>query len=450
MAEPEVPPAGLRFGTDGIRGRAGTRIVDPVVRALGRSAADLLDSDRVFLGRDTRESGPGLSRALAEGFAAGGLEVVQMGVVPTPAVAHAAALEGAAAAMVTASHNPWWDNGVKFFSAGGLKLDDAQQAAIQAAWDALPELEGSPGLERWSDDPSTDAVHRWVDAVVGSVRPAALAGLAVVVDCANGATSAIAGPALERLGADVTVIHSEPDGRNINDACGSTQPAALQAAVTAIGADAGLAFDGDGDRVLAVGHDGSLIDGDGLLAVVGVDRQQRGVLPGSTVVVTVMANLGLRRALADHGIAVRETAVGDRYVLEALEADGLTLGGEQSGHLIFRDLATTGDGLLTGIQALDAACRAGRTLGDRVAELMVRAPQVLHSVPVAGNGEALVELVAAEVATAAAELGDVGRVLVRASGTEPVVRVMVEAFDMERASAVADRLVEAVERADRT
>jgi phosphoglucosamine mutase len=271
-----------------------------------------------------------------------------------------------------------------------------------------------------------------------------------VVDCANGATSAIAGPALERLGADVTVIHSEPDGRNINDACGSTQPAALQAAVTAIGADAGLAFDGDGDRVLAVGHDGSLIDGDGLLAVVGVDRQQRGVLPGSTVVVTVMANLGLRRALADHGIAVRETAVGDRYVLEALEADGLTLGGEQSGHLIFRDLATTGDGLLTGIQALDAACRAGRTLGDRVAELMVRAPQVLHSVPVAGNGEALVELVAAEVATAAAELGDVGRVLVRASGTEPVVRVMVEAFDMERASAVADRLVEAVERADRT
>ena len=168
------------------------------------------------------------------------------------------------------------------------------------------------------------------------------------------------------------------------------------------------------------------------------------------MVVTVMANLGLRRALADHGIAVRETAVGDRYVLEALEADGLTLGGEQSGHLIFRDLATTGDGLLTGIQALDAACRAGRSLGDRVAELMVRAPQVLHSVPVAGNGEALVELVAAEVATAAAELGDVGRVLVRASGTEPVVRVMVEAFDMERASAVADRLVEAVERADRT
>jgi len=424
--------------------------VDSVVRALGRAAADLLGSDRVFVGLDTRESGPGLSRALAEGFAAGGLDVVQLGVVPTPAVAHVAAAEGAAAAMVTASHNPWWDNGVKLFSAGGLKLDDAIQAAIQEAWDALPVLEGSPAAVGWFDDPAVEGAQRWVDAVVGSVRPGALDGLAVVVDCANGATSGIAGPALERLGADVTVIHSEPDGRNINDGCGSTHPAALQAAVTAIGADAGLAFDGDGDRVLAVGHDGTLIDGDDLLAVIGVDRHERGLLPGSTVVVTVMANLGLRRALADNGIAVLETAVGDRYVLEALEAEGLTLGGEQSGHVIFRDLATTGDGLLTGIQALDAACRAGRTLGERVAELVVRAPQVLHSVPVERDGEALVDLLASQVATAVAELGDLGRVLVRASGTEPVVRVMVEAFDMGRASAVADHLVEAVKRADRT
>jgi len=424
--------------------------VDSVVRALGRAAADLLGSDRVFVGLDTRESGPGLSRALAEGFAAGGLDVVQLGVVPTPAVAHLAAAEGAAAAMVTASHNPWWDNGVKLFSAGGLKLDDAIQAAVQEAWDALPVLEGSPAAVGWSDDPAVEGAQRWVDAVVGSVRPGALDGLAVVVDCANGATSGIAGPALERLGADVTVIHSEPDGRNINDGCGSTHPAALQAAVTAIGADAGLAFDGDGDRVLAVGHDGTLVDGDDLLAVIGVDRHERGLLPGSTVVVTVMANLGLRRALADNGIAVLETAVGDRYVLEALEAEGLTLGGEQSGHVIFRDLATTGDGLLTGIQALDAACRAGRTLGERVAELVVRAPQVLHSVPVERDGEALVDLLASQVATAVAELGDLGRVLVRASGTEPVVRVMVEAFDMGRASAVADHLVEAVKRADRT
>ena len=450
MAEPEVPSEGLRFGTDGIRGRAGTRIVDSVVRALGRAAADLLGSDRVFVGLDTRESGPGLSRALAEGFAAGGLDVVQLGVVPTPAVAHLAAAEGAAAAMVTASHNPWWDNGVKLFSAGGLKLDGAIQAAVQEAWDALPVLEGSPAAVGWSDDRAVEGAQRWVDAVVGSVRPGALDGLAVVVDCANGATSGIAGPALERLGADVTVIHSEPDGRNINDGCGSTHPAALQAAVTAIGADAGLAFDGDGDRVLAVGHDGTLVDGDDLLAVIGVDRHERGLLPGSTVVVTVMANLGLRRALADNGIAVLETAVGDRYVLEALEAEGLTLGGEQSGHVIFRDLATTGDGLLTGIQALDAACRAGRTLGERVAELVVRAPQVLHSVPVEWDGEALVDLLASQVATAVAELGDLGRVLVRASGTEPVVRVMVEAFDMGRASAVADHLVEAVKRADRT
>ena len=450
MAGVGVPPAGLRFGTDGVRARAGTRLDEPVVRALGAAAAGFLGADRVFVGRDTRESGPGLSRALAEGLSAGGLDVVQMGVVPTPAVAHAAAAGAAAAAMVSASHNPWQDNGVKLFSAGGLKLDDAVQAAVQDAWDTTPRLEDPVPVDGWSDEASTEASRRWVDAVVASVRPGALAGLGLVVDCANGATSSLAGGALARLGADVTVINSEPDGRNINEGCGSTRPGGLQAAVLALGADAGLALDGDGDRVVAVGDDGRLLDGDDLLAVCGVDRNERGTLPGSTVVVTVMANLGLRRALDDHGIAVHETAVGDRYVLEALEANGWSLGGEQSGHVIFRDLATTGDGLLTGIQALDAARRADRSLGGRAADLVVRAPQVLHAVPVVGDAAALVAVLAGEIAAAAAELGDAGRLLVRPSGTEPVVRVMVEAFDAGTASEVAGRLVEAVERADRT
>ena len=441
---------GLRFGTDGVRARAGTRLDEPVVRALGAAAAGFLGADRVFVGRDTRESGPGLSRALAEGLSAGGLDVVQMGVVPTPAVAHAAAAGAAAAAMVSASHNPWQDNGVKLFSAGGLKLDDAVQDAVQDAWDTTPRLEDPVPVDGWSDEASTEASRRWVDAVVASVRPGALAGLGLVVDCANGATSSLAGGALARLGADVTVINSEPDGRNINEGCGSTRPGGLQAAVLALGADAGLALDGDGDRVVAVGDDGRLLDGDDLLAVCGVDRNERGTLPGSTVVVTVMANLGLRRALDDHGIAVHETAVGDRYVLEALEANGWSLGGEQSGHVIFRDLATTGDGLLTGIQALDAARRADRSLGGRAADLVVRAPQVLHAVPVVGDAVALVAVLVGEIAAAAAELGDAGRLLVRPSGTEPVVRVMVEAFDASTASEVAERLVEAVERADRT
>ena len=273
--------------------------------------------------------------------------------------------------------------------------------------------------------------------------------MTLVVDCANGATSAFAADVLTRLGADVAVLHACPNGRNINEGCGSNHPGDLRAAVVEAGADAGLAFDGDGDRVLAVADNGSLLDGDDLLAICAIDRYQRGALPGGTVVVTVMANLGLRRTLVDHGLTVHETAVGDRYVLEALEANGWVLGGEQSGHVVFRDLATTGDGLLTGIQALDAARRSGQTLGERATELMVRVPQVLHAVPVSSDGAAVVAAVADDLALAEAELGDTGRVLVRPSGTEPVVRVMVEAYDTAEASEVADRLVAAVEQADR-
>ena len=442
----------LQFGTDGVRGRVGVSLDESAVRALGLAAATHLGATKVVIGRDTRESGPALARALAEGLVAGGLNVESLGVVPTPAVAYECQLDGTAGAVVSASHNPWSDNGIKLFSAGGRKLDDRVQSAVQQVWDVSPRLEQPVEMAGWADPEELNGGgRRWADALVDSVATEfSLAGQSLIVDCANGATSAFAADVLRRLGAEVVVLHASPDGRNINRDCGSTCPDDLRDAVLAEGANAGLAFDGDGDRVIAVGDNGVLLDGDDLLAVCGTDLQDRGLLTGGTVAVTVMANLGLRRALAEHGIAVHETAVGDRYVLEALEANGWVLGGEQSGHVIFRSMATTGDGLLTGIQALVAAGRAGRTLGGRAAELMVRAPQVLHAVPVSADGAALVAALADVVDKASSQLGTAGRVLVRPSGTESVVRVMVEAFDAAEAAAVADRLVDAVRQADRT
>ena len=431
----------LRFGTDGVRARADTVLTESVVRALGRAAAGQLGADVVVIGHDTRASGEALSRALAEGFLEGGVEVRQLGMAPTPAVAHAAAVDGIAGAVVSGSHNPWTDNGVKLFAAGGHKLDDAAQVELQASWDETPGLDASG---RAVPEPVSD--DRWAEAVASSVDAGALVGLALVVDCAHGAMSTVAPVVLEHLGAEVTVLNATPDGRNINHLCGSMHPEGLQRAVVDAGADAGLAFDGDGDRVAAVGADGALLDGDHLLAACGIDLHERGLLADDTVVGTVMANLGLRRAFGACGISFHETAVGDRYVLEALEANGWTLGGEQSGHLIFRHLATTGDGLLAGIQALDAARRRGRTLGEWATELVVKAPQVLRAVAVEGSGEMVVEAMADDIATAGDLLGDEGRVVVRPSGTESVVRVMVEALDAELVRRLADQLCAAAQR----
>ncbi len=431
----------LRFGTDGVRARADTVLTESVVRALGRAAAGQLGADVVVIGHDTRASGEALSRALAEGFLEGGVEVRQLGMAPTPAVAHAAAVDGIAGAVVSGSHNPWTDNGVKLFAAGGHKLDDAAQVELQASWDETPSLDASG---RAMPEPVSD--DRWAEAVASSVDAGALVGLALVVDCAHGAMSTVAPVVLERLGAEVTVLNATPDGRNINHLCGSMHPEGLQQAVVDAGADAGLAFDGDGDRVVAVGADGALLDGDHLLAASGIDLHERGLLADDTVVGTVMANLGLRRAFGACGISFHETAVGDRYVLEALEANGWTLGGEQSGHLIFRHLATTGDGLLAGIQALDAARRRGRALGAWTTELVVKAPQVLRAVAVEGSGEMVVEAMADDIGTAGDLLGDEGRVVVRPSGTESVVRVMVEALDAELARRLADELCVAAQR----
>lgn len=435
----------LRFGTDGVRGDADTELTDDLVESLGRAAARVLPAERFLIGRDTRVSGPRIEEALVRGLAAEGVGADRLGVAPTPAVAWLSAADGVPAAMISASHNPARDNGIKLFAAGGRKLADEVEERLEAELDALLHAAapagGSPGPA--PADRSAD-VARWCDAVTASLEGRRLDGLRLVIDCANGAASAVAGPVLAGLGAEVEVLHADPDGTNINAACGSTHPEDLQARVVAVGADAGLAFDGDADRVLAVDAGGRMISGDHLIGLCAIDRHERGRLPGDTVVVTVMTNLGFRLGMAERGLHVVATQVGDRYVLEALEEGGWALGGEQSGHIIFRDLATTGDGLLTGAQVLDVMARTGRPLAALADAAMTELPQVLHNVRLARRDPALVERLAPEVAAVEAELGDHGRVLVRPSGTEPVVRVMVEAPTEAQAEAAAARLADAL------
>ncbi len=418
--------------------------------ALGRAAARVLGGDRFVVGRDTRISGPLLQAALSAGLAAEGVHVADLGVLPTPGVAWLGAADGLPAAVISASHNPFPDNGIKFFAAGGRKLSDELEARLEAELDRMLDSAGpepAPTGDRVGRIEASDASQRYVDALVASLPAGALAGLRIVVDCANGAAFRVAPEVLRRLGASVDVLGDRPDGVNINTGCGSTAPEQLQREVVARQADCGLAFDGDADRVLAVDHDGALVDGDQLIAVCAVDRRRRGTLTDDTVVITVMSNLGFRQAMADHGIRLVETDVGDRYVLEALEKGGWVLGGEQSGHIIFRDLATTGDGLLTGLQVLHVVARTGQPLAQ-LAGVMTRRPQVLTNVRLARRVPVLEhdEVRAAVQATEAALAGQ-GRVLIRPSGTEPVVRVMVEAPSPEEASAVADSLAGVIGRA---
>ncbi|MGH9273977.1 MAG: phosphoglucosamine mutase, partial [Acidimicrobiales bacterium] len=358
----------LKFGTDGVRGVANLDLTPEVVLALGRAAARVLPSWRFVVGRDTRRSGPLLEAALVAGLTSEGADVVALGVVPTPAVAWVAAREGAAGAVISASHNPFEDNGVKLFGTGGKKLRDDIEAALEEELHGLLSHAVS-GDVRTGDAVGTvldgaDEVAAWAASVAGSIEGRALDGLAVVVDCANGALSGIGPKILRSLGAHLTVLHAEPDGTNINAGCGSTHPGDLQRVVVERGAAVGIAFDGDGDRALAVDATGRLIDGDQIIGITAIDRHERGVLAHDTVVVTVMTNLGFRLGMADHGINVLEVPVGDRYVLEAIDDGGLSLGGEQSGHVIFADLATTGDGLLTAVQLLDIVRRSGQPLAD--------------------------------------------------------------------------------------
>lgn len=444
---------GVRFGTDGIRGVANAELGAELVLALGRATARALPARSFLVARDTRQSGPLLQAALSAGLASEGADVVDLGVLPTPGVAWHCATRHLPGAVISASHNPFTDNGVKLFATGGLKLPDAAEAAVEEELDRVlaadvrgPRPPTGHAVGRLSADP--DAADGYVEHLVSVLEGGSLDGMKVVVDCANGAASSIAPIVLQRLGADVTAIAHQPDGTNINDGCGSTHPELVGAEVLARGADIGLALDGDADRLVAVDHTGAATTGDELLALFATDLAGRGRLAGNTVVVTVMSNLGLRLAMADQRIAVRETPVGDRYVLEALDADGLTLGGEQSGHLVFRELATTGDGVLTAVLLLDLIRRTGRPLADLAREAMRRLPQVLVNVPAPDPGSVVEnEAVQAEVAAVRLELGQQGRVLLRPSGTEPLVRVMVEAADEVVAHTVVDRLCVVVERA---
>ncbi len=443
----------LRFGTDGVRGRANVDLTPEFVTALGRAAARTFDAEVCAVGRDTRVSGPMLTGALAAGMAAEGVDVVDLGVVPTPAVAHWAQTHDRPGAVISASHNPFGDNGVKFFAAGGRKLTDATQETIEKRLaDALDRRVGDAPVEpvtgaaigtlREDRDGRDAYVAHLTDDLIGGRR---LGGLQVVADAANGAASTVIADVLRGLGATVTLRHADPDGCNINDGCGSTHPGDLAAAVVATGAPVGIALDGDADRIVAVDETGAVVDGDALLAMFAIDLADQGRLAGSAIVATVMSNLGLHRALAERGIAVVQCPVGDRAVLAALEEHDLSLGGEQSGHLIFRDLATTGDGLLAGVLLLDLLVRTGRPLSE-LASVVDPLPQVLRNVRLAARSDDLVAALAGDIAAAEERLGDRGRVLVRMSGTEPLARVLVEATGQDLAEEVAATLVAAVER----
>ncbi len=433
----------MRFGTDGVRGVANTELTPSFALDLGRAAARVLGATCAVVGGDTRRSTPMLEAALVAGLASEGLEVHRLGVAPTPAIAYHAARLGGIGAVVSASHNLYEDNGIKLFSPSGTKLPDEVEELIEAELSRLGQPTAEPGVivDSW-------AIHdraAYVQHVVGSIEGRSLGGMKIVVDAANGAAFEVAGDVFTRAGAEVLLINATPDGTNINRECGATEPAGLARAVVENGAFAGLALDGDGDRLIAVDETGRVIDGDHVIAICAVDMRSRGLLRDDTVVVTVMTNLGFRLAMADAGVEVVETAVGDRYVLEELQRGGYSLGGEQSGHVIFHDRATTGDGLATGLALLDIVARSGRPLSVLAAESMTQLPQVLVNVRVSHRLPDIAELLATEIDEAGRAFGGTGRILVRPSGTEPLVRVMVEAPTEELARATADNLAGLVE-----
>jgi phosphoglucosamine mutase len=435
-----------RFGTDGVRGVANAELTPELVLALGRAAARVLPAATFVVGRDTRRSGPLLQAALSAGLAAEGADVIDAGVLPTPAVAWLSATRDVPGAVISASHNPFADNGVKLFAKGGAKLSVEEEEAIEDALERIldpatrpPRSPEGHGVGRITSEPGVG--DRYVDSLASVLDGRRLDGLRLVLDCANGAASALGARVYEQLGAEVVAIGAEPDGANINAGVGSTHTETLSEAVVAHGADLGLALDGDADRLLAVDGTGALASGDELLALFALDLADRGQLAGNTVVVTVMTNLGFRVAMEERGIAVKETPVGDRHVLAALDADGLALGGEQSGHIIFRRLATTGDGLLTGLVLADLVARTATPLAELLDGLVARVPQVLLNVPVADTGLlAGAAAVWSAVDEEQAKLGTSGRVLLRPSGTESLVRVMVEATGDGVAEEVALRL----------
>jgi len=440
------------FGTDGVRGLANGHLTAELALDLSVAAARVLADRGEFeghrplavVGRDTRISGQFLESAVVAGLASAGVDVLLLGVLPTPGVAYLTGSLGAdLGVMLSASHNAMPDNGIKFLARGGVKLDDAIEAEIERHlhedWDR--PTGGKVGRVRTHPT----AVEEYAAHLDGTLRQR-LTGLRIVLDCAEGAAYDAGPRALREAGATVLPIHAEPDGLNINDGCGSTHLEPLRKAVLEQSADAGFALDGDADRCLAVDHDGEVVDGDQILAILALSMAEAGRLAKNTVVATVMSNLGFVHAMKDAGVGVRQTKVGDRYVLEAMKVSGYSLGGEQSGHVIMSEYATTGDGILTALHVLERMAATGKSLQE-LASVVRRLPQVLVNVPNVDKARADDDAVlAAAVAEEEAALGDSGRVLLRPSGTEPLVRVMVEAGTYDEAHAVAGRLADVVKR----
>ena len=439
------------FGTDGIRGLANGQTltaeiaVDVAVAAahiLVESSSNKGKRPRAIVGQDSRASGEFLEAAVAAGLASAGIDVYRVGVLPTPAIAYLVGESGAdLGVMISASHNPMPDNGIKLFSRGGGKLDDSIEAAIEKRMGEPWTRPTGRNVGRITFDDTASA--RYLNHLATSVTTP-LKGLKIVVDCANGASSFVAPIAYEKAGATVVAIHRSPDGWNINENCGSTHLEDLQAAVVKEGADFGIAHDGDADRCLAIDGAGKVVDGDAIMTILAIGFKNRGGLTSNTIVGTVMSNLGFMHAMKDAGISVISTAVGDRYVLEKMIEGDFSLGGEQSGHLIMREFANTGDGILTALQLAQEVVRSGKSLAE-LASQMQRFPQVLINVSDVKKDK-LDEsaAIATAVATAESTLGENGRVLLRASGTEALVRVMVEAASDNLAQDIATSLAAVV------
>jgi phosphoglucosamine mutase len=449
---------GRLFGTDGVRGVAGRDLTAELAMDLSVAAAHVLGDAGAFessvgrrgrpvavVGRDPRASGEFLEAAVVAGLASSGVDVLRLGVLPTPAVAYLTSALGAdLGVMLSASHNPAPDNGIKFFARGGFKLPDEVENDIEQRLGEKWNRPVGPAVGRVRD--AFGEADRYVSHVLTTV-PGRLDGLRLIVDCAHGAAHMVAPEALLRAGAVVETIGATPDGLNINEGVGSTHLGALQEAVVERGADAGVAYDGDADRCLAVTASGEVVDGDQIMAILALAMHSAGTLAHDTVVATIMSNLGFKIAMKKAGLTMVETAVGDRYVLAAMKAGGFNLGGEQSGHVVMLDHATTGDGLLTSLHLLAQVARSGRSL-EELASVMTRLPQVLVNVRDVSKAKAATSTeLASAVSAAEKTLGDSGRVLIRPSGTEPMVRVMVEAESQEEAQLIADNLAGVVRTA---
>ena len=439
------------FGTDGIRGRTNASVMTAeMAMKVGQAAgAHFVRGDhrhRVVIGKDTRLSGYMLENALVSGFTSVGMDVVQVGPMPTPAVAMLTrSMRADLGVMLSASHNPFYDNGIKLFGPDGYKLSDADETAIEALLDQPPLLaDGSKiGRARRVEDARGRYIHFAKDCFPEELR---LDGLKIAVDCANGASYQVAPSALWELGAQIVPLGVSPNGTNINDNCGSTSPGALQEAVVASGADIGVALDGDADRLIIVDEKGQIVDGDQIMALIGSGWADAGRLRGGGVVATVMSNLGLERYLNGRGLTLERTSVGDRYVLERMRSGGFNVGGEQSGHIILSDYGTTGDGLVAALQVLAELVRQNKPASE-VLHLFDPVPQLLKNVRYSGGKPLQAAGVKAAIADAEAELAGVGRLVIRASGTEPLIRVMAEGDDAAQVERLVDQICDAVKAA---